>query len=92
MGHTPSARDFDTYFILSLFDIVFSENAEDHDACETWCDHTEGFESGLDVGEWERASGIALADAVKFSVMMHVAPIFLRNSLQLRTNPNSASL
>ena len=34
---------------------------------KTWCDHTEGFESGLrsrelDVGEWERASGTALAD------------------------------
>ena len=33
-------------------------------------DHAEGFESGLrawelDVGEWERASGTALADAVK---------------------------
>ena len=32
-----------------------------------WCDHTEGFESGLrswelDVGEWERASGTVLAD------------------------------
>ena len=35
-----------------------------------WCDHAEGFQSGLrawelDVGEWERASGTALADAVK---------------------------
>ena len=34
-----------------------------------WCDHAEGFESGLrswelDVGDWERASGTALADAV----------------------------
>ena len=52
-----------------------------------WCDHAEGFESGLrawelDVGEWERASGTALADAVKFTVMMNMAPIFLRNSLQ----------
>ena len=33
-----------------------------------WCDHAEGFESGLrawelDVGDWERASGTALADA-----------------------------
>ena len=32
-----------------------------------WCDHAEGFQSGLrawelDVGEWERASGTALAD------------------------------
>ena len=48
----------------------------------TWCDHTEGFESGLrswelGVGEWERASGTALADAVKCTVMMHVVPIFL---------------
>ena len=46
-----------------------------------WCDHAEGFESGLrawnlDVGEWERASGTALADAVKFTVMMNMAPIF----------------
>ena len=35
-----------------------------------WCDHAEGFESGLrawelDVGEWGSASGTALADAVK---------------------------
>ena len=42
-----------------------------------WCDHTEGFESGLrswemDVGEWERASGTALADAVKYTVMMNM--------------------
>ena len=40
------------------------------------CDHTEGFESGLrswelDVGEWERASGTALADAVMHTVMMN---------------------
>ena len=53
-----------------------------------WCDHAEGFESGfraweLDVGEWERASGTALADAVKYTVMMNMAPIFLRNNLQL---------
>ena len=46
-----------------------------------WCDHVEGFESGsgaweLDVGEWERASGIALADAVKHIVMMNMAPSF----------------
>ena len=51
-----------------------------------WCDHAEGFVSGvraweLDVGEWERASGIALADALKYTVMMNMAPIilFLRN-------------
>ena len=35
-----------------------------------WCDRAEGLESGsraweLDVGEWERVSGTALADAVK---------------------------
>ena len=53
-----------------------------------WCDHAEGFESGLrawelDVGEWERASGTALADAVKYTVMMNLAQIFLRNGLQL---------
>ena len=62
-----------------------------------WCDHTEGFESGLrswelDVGEWERASGTALADAVKYTVMMNMAPIFLRNSLQLGTYANSTAL
>ena len=47
-----------------------------------WCDHSEGFESGmraweLYVGEWKRASGTALADAVKYAVMMNMAPIFL---------------
>ena len=47
-----------------------------------YCDHAEGFESGLrdcelDVREWERASGTALADAVKYTVMMNMAPIFL---------------
>ena len=62
-----------------------------------WCDHTEGFESGLrfwelDVGEWERASGTALAVAVKFTVMMNMAPIFLGNSLQLGTYANSTAL
>ena len=55
-----------------------------------WCDHAEGFESGLrawdlDVGEWERASGTALADTVKYTVMIRMAPIFLWNSLQLGT-------
>ena len=53
---------------------------------KNWCDHAEGFESGLrawelDVKEWERASGTALADAVKYTVMMNMAPIILRNSL-----------
>ena len=60
-------------------------------------DHTEGFESSLrswelDVGEWERASGTALAEAVKYTVMMNMAPIFLRNSLQLGTYANSTAL
>ena len=60
-----------------------------------WCDNTEGFESGLrswelDVGEWERASGTALADAVKYTVNM--APIFLRNCLQLGTYANGTAL
>ena len=62
-----------------------------------WCDHAVGFESGLrawelDVGEWERASETALADAVKYTVMMNMAPVFLRNRLQLGTYPNSAAL
>ena len=62
-----------------------------------WCDHAEGFESGLrawelDVGEWERASGTALADAVKYTVMMNMAPNVRRNSLQLGTCANSAAL
>ena len=62
-----------------------------------WCDHAEGFESDLrvwelDVGEWERASGTALADAIKCTVMMNMAPIFLRNSLQLGIYANSAAL
>ena len=61
-----------------------------------WCGHAEGFEEpglrALDVGEWERASGTALADAVKYTVMMNVAPIFLRNNLQLGAYANSAAL
>ena len=62
-----------------------------------WCDHAEGFESGLrawelDVGEWERASGTTLADAVTYSVMMKEAFIFLRNNAQLGTYANSAAL
>ena len=57
----------------------------------------EGFELSLrawelDVGEWERATGTALADAVKYTVMMSMAPILLRNSLHLGTFPNSAAL
>ena len=71
-------------------------DAEDHDA-KLWCDHAVGFESGLrawelDVGEWEHASGTALADAVKYTVLINMAPIFLRNSLQLGTYANSAAL
>ena len=51
-----------------------------------WCDHAEGFESGLrawelDVREVERASGTALADAVKYTVMMNVAPIFFSGTV-----------
>ena len=62
-----------------------------------WCEHTEGFESGLrswelDVGEWERASGTALADAVKFTVMMNMATILFRNRLQLGTYADSTAL
>ena len=62
-----------------------------------WCGHTEGFESGLrswelDVGEWERASGTAMAVAVKLPMMMNMPPIFLRNSLQLGTYANSPAL
>ena len=62
-----------------------------------WCDHAEGFESGLrawelDVGEWERASGTALADAVKYTVMMNMAPILLRDNLWLGTYANSTAL
>ena len=62
-----------------------------------WCDHAEGFESGLrswelDVGEWERASGTALADAVTYTVMMNMAPIFLRSNLQLGAYANSPAL
>ena len=41
--------------------------------------------------KWERASGTALQDAVKYTVMMNIAPIFLRNSLQLGTYANSAA-
>ena len=62
-----------------------------------WRDHAEGFESSLralemDVGEWERASGTALADAVKYTVMKNMAPLFLSNSLQSGTHANSAAL
>ena len=37
--------------------------------------------------------GTALADAIKYTVvLMNVAPIFPKNSLQLGTYPNSAAL
>ena len=39
----------------------------------------------------ERASGTALADAVKYTVMLNMAQIILRNSLQLGTYSNSAA-
>ena len=43
-----------------------------------WCDHAKGFVSGLraselDVGDWEGASGTALADAFKYTVMMNTS-------------------
>ena len=41
---------------------------------------------------WKRASGTALADAVKYKMMMNMAPIFLWSSLQLGTHANSAAL
>ena len=51
-----------------------------------WCDHAEGFDSGLrawelDVGEWERASGTGLAVAVKYTVMTNMAPIFFSGTV-----------
>ena len=61
------------------------------------CGHTAGFESGLttwelDVGEWERASQSALADAVKYTLPMNMAPNFRRDNLQLGAYENSAAL
>ena len=66
-GHSESTVGFDEKIMIPA---------------KLWCDHAEGFESGvraweLDVGELERASGTALADAVKITVMIHMAPIFL---------------
>ena len=54
----------------------------DSTLCKTLVRHAKGFESDLrawelDVGEWERASGTALADAVKYTMMMNMAPKFL---------------
>ena len=40
----------------------------------------------------ERASGTVLADAVKYTVMMNMAPFFLRNWLLLGTYANSTAL
>ena len=62
-----------------------------------WCQHAEGFESGLkawelDVGEWERASGTVLADAVRVLSDDEYGTDFLRNSLQLGKHANSAAL
>ena len=57
--------------------------AKDHDAREALVlATTESFESGLrvwelDVGEWECASGTALADAITHKVIMNMAPFFL---------------
>ena len=65
---------------------------------ELWCDHAEGFGSGLrawelDVGEWERASGTVVVDAVKYTVMMNMVPIFLEEQIvQWCTYANSAAL
>ena len=61
---------------------------------KVWCDHAEGFESGLRAwdGEWERASGTALADAVKYTVTMNLAPILIKNISQLGTYSNRAAL
>ena len=43
----------------------------------------------MDAGEWERASGTALADAVKYTVMKKMAPFFPGSSLQLGTYAKS---
>ena len=71
-------------------------DAKDHDR-NSGVTTLEVLESGLrvlelDVGEWESASGTVLADAVKYTVMMNMAPPFLRNKLQLSTHANSAAL
>ena len=50
-----------------------------------WCDPTEELESGL--RSWELHVG-----SVKYTVMMNMAPIFLRNSLQFGTYANSTAL
>ena len=75
-------------------------DAEDHDASESpFCDHTEGVESGVrawerDFGERERASGTSLADAVEYTVMMNMAPIFPRTTQLdvVQSNQSSDSL
>ena len=62
-----------------------------------WCDHAEGFEAGLralevDVREWDVRQELLLADAVKFTLIMYMAPNVLGNSLQLCTYANSAAI
>ena len=56
----------------------------------SWCQDTEILGTGR--RRVERASGTALADAVKYTVMMNMAPIFLRSSLQLGAYANSTAL
>ena len=46
----------------------------------------------LEVREWDCAPGTVLADAVKYTVMIKMTPIFLRSNLQLGTYSNSAAL
>ena len=52
----------------------------------------QAWEPGSLMSENGCASATALGDAVKYTVMMNMAPIFLRNSLQLGTYPKSAAL
>ena len=42
--------------------------------------------------KWDRASGTARPDAVKCTVTMSMAPLSLRNNVQLGTHANSAAL
>ena len=60
-------------------------------SAKLWCDHAEGLELDLrvwelDVGELERTSGTALTDEIKYTVMMNMTPMFLRNNEQLDTS------
>ena len=64
---------------------------------KSWREHPGGFESGpraweMDVGEWKRVSGTSLADAVKYTVMMNMAPSHLGHNLHLGTYADSAAL